>query len=125
MNIRDIKIRTQLRTGYGIILILLIGMGLLSWFFSAQIARQTKSMYDHPMQVRYAVGSLKSGVLSISRHMKDLFLNPTAEETTMVFSEVERYRADIQLDLETLYNRYLGPRADIDRIRDEFIVYTN
>ena len=59
MKIQDMKISTRLYLALGVILALL---AILAW----EAVMQTKTMYDHPLQVRRAVGALKAEVAAQS-----------------------------------------------------------
>jgi len=58
MKIIDLKIQTQLQLGFAIVFLLVLVLGWVSWIQTAQIATQTKDLYDHPLQVRRAIGKL-------------------------------------------------------------------
>jgi len=120
---QHVKIGTWLRIGYGILMALILTMGIISWVISSRISGQINLIYNHPLEVSRAVGSLESGVISVSRHMKDLFMHPTPEEADVIFRDINQHRARIQSNLDVLYNRYLGPRQDVDHIRELLDVY--
>jgi len=52
MKITDLKIGTQLKISFGIILLLILLLGYTSLDHSNKIANQTKDLYEHPLQVR-------------------------------------------------------------------------
>ncbi len=74
MKLKDLKIGTQLRIGFGAMMLLVAVLGFISYEQTNKIARQTETMYNHPLQVRRALGELKFDITAIHREMKDLFL---------------------------------------------------
>lgn len=124
MKISDLKIGTQLKVGFGLILLLIAITGVLSWEQNNQLALQTKNMYNHPLKVRRALGVIESNVLNISRNVKDVFLSPTESDITNIYHEIEKSRELVTQQLNILYDAYLGPLSDIDNLRDLFLQYT-
>jgi len=72
MKLRDTAISTQLRLGLGLILVLVVILGVLAWRQTDLLWLQTKTMYDHPIQVGRAIGALQSDILRIRIAIKDL-----------------------------------------------------
>ena len=120
MKLQDVKIGTQLRLGLGLILALVVALGVLAWLQSDELWRQTKTMYDHPLQVSSAVGEFEADVLAIHRGMKDLMLAANAAEIEAVLQDLETRKADASRQFEIVSDRYLGPREDITTLYDEF-----
>jgi len=123
MKINDLKIGTQLKIGFGIILLLIAITGALSWMQNNQLALQTKNMYNHPLKVRRALGVIESNVLNISRNMKEMFLVNSELERSDTYHEIEKSRDLVSKQLSILYDAYLGPHSDIDNLKDLFLQY--
>ena len=121
IKLTNLKIGTQLKIGFGIIILLIVVLGNISWYQSSQIAQQTTYLYNHPLQVRRALGELKSDILSIHRGMKDLALAETDQEITTLLQEIETYKANAFKQFEVLYNQYLGPRTDVENAYNDFV----
>ena len=47
-------------------------------------------MYNHPLQVRRAIGKLKADILFIQRNMKDLFLSSYLDDSNIIFIKYDR-----------------------------------
>lgn len=123
MKIRDLKIGTQLQAGFGIIILLIIVLGYLTWRQNNQLAKQTLEMYEHPLMVQRALGDLKTNVLVMHRGMKDLFLSESQEELVAVLQVIDQAKEQAFSSIDTLYKLYLGPRQDIDSISNNFIIW--
>jgi signal transduction histidine kinase/CheY-like chemotaxis protein/HAMP domain-containing protein len=123
MKLSDLKIGTQLKLSFGIILILIAVLGLISWYQSDKIAEQTTDLYEHPLQVRTSVGALKADVLSMHRGMKDLALTINNDEFARILKDIEIYKANAFKQFEILNDRYLGPQKDLDDAYNDFVTW--
>ena len=109
MKTNDYKIGTQLKIGFGIILFFGILLSVTAWMHTDRIAQEVSKMYNHPLQVRRAIGEIKSDVLSIHRGMKDLVISVDEFEAAQILAEIDKYDADAFSKIEVLKSRYLGP----------------
>ena len=121
MNLRDIQISTQLRLGLGLIVAFGLLIGALAWRETNLLWLGTKTMYDHPLQVRRAVGSLEEDSQALSRYLRDLFLAQNDQEASTALEGIEIHKVDAKRQLEILFDRYLGPQSDIIDLQDAFI----
>ncbi len=113
MKIDDIKIGTQLRLGLGLILALVVVLGLLSWKQNDLLWLQTKTLYDHPLQVSRTVGELKADISAVRMKMRDLLLAKDKQQIEADLGEIEAYKADISRQLAVISNRFLGPKQNV------------
>jgi signal transduction histidine kinase/DNA-binding response OmpR family regulator len=120
MRLRNLKIGTQLRLGFGAMLALVIALGALAWVQSDLLWKDTKDLYDHPLQVRRAVGALEADILVMHRGMKDFCLAETDLERQASLQEMDAREADAHRQFQVLFDRYLGPRGDVDEAYKAF-----
>ena len=121
MKLQNLKIGTQLRIGLGIIMAFVIFLGALAWIQADQLWLQTKSLYEHPLQVRRALDKLAIDILTMHRDMKDLILAENEQERQSRIQDLDVREADAFQQFDILYDRYLGPRKDIDEARNHFV----
>jgi len=121
VKLKDIKIGTQLRVGLGLILLLVAGLGVLAWQQGGQLWLQTKTLYEHPLHVRRAVGALEADILSIHHGMTELVLSANNQEIVTGLQAIEARQTDVLRQIDVLYDRYLGSRSDITALHDEFV----
>jgi len=119
MKIKDIKIGTQLWIGLGLILAFVLLLSLLSWKQNDQLWLQTKSLYDHPLQITEATGRLKADISSFRMEMRDLLLAQDEREIATVLQEIETYRTDISRQVTIIANHTLGPYENIAGLQDD------
>ena len=121
MKLKNLKIGTQLRIGLGILMAFVILLGALAWLQTDQLWLQTKSLYNHPLQVRRALDKLTIDILSMQRDMTDLVLADNEQERQSLLQDLDVREADAFQQFDILYDRYLGPRKDIDEARNHFV----
>lgn len=122
---KNIKIVTQLKICFGIILLLILVLGSISWRQSSGIEKQTVDMYNHPLTVRRAIGELTSDILHIRLGMKELILAESDQEIETILQENNFYRLNALKKFDVLYDRYLGPRTDIDNAYNDFMKWNS
>ncbi|MCX6690640.1 MAG: hypothetical protein NTW33_00980 [Methanoregula sp.] len=65
MKLRDLNIGTQLAIGLGIIIALVILLGVVAYVQEESLWQETKGLYEHPLQVRRAIGDLDVDILTM------------------------------------------------------------
>lgn len=125
MKLNDIKIGTQLKLGFGIILICGVVLSFTSYRHTRQIADELTRFYNHPFQVRRALGALGSDILLIHRGMKDLVMMTDTKEIEKIKTEIELFKSDAFKQIEILYSQYLGPESEIDSVHSCFVKWNS
>jgi signal transduction histidine kinase/CheY-like chemotaxis protein/HAMP domain-containing protein len=121
MNLTDLKIGTQLKIAFGIIVLLITILGAISYQQADKLAQQTKDLYLHPLTVRQAIDELKADILTMQLEFRNLLLanDEKGKQNAMQTTEIAQVDATKQFDI--LYDRYLGPRSDIDKAHNAFV----
>jgi signal transduction histidine kinase/DNA-binding response OmpR family regulator len=122
---KNMKIGTQLILGFAVLLFFVIILGVISYIQSDRISLQTEYLYNHPLQVRSAIGQLRADILSIRVDMKDLVLTSDAKEIAYDLKQMEIRKNSGFEQLDIFYDQYLGPRADIDSVKQAFIAWNS
>ena len=120
MKPKDLKIGTQLRLGFGVILVFVVFLGTLAWMQTDLLWTQTKDLHDHSLMVRRAVGKVEVDTESMSRHARELFLAQDDQEIATSLQNIEIEKVDAEQQFDILSDRYLGPRDDITTLREDF-----
>jgi signal transduction histidine kinase/DNA-binding response OmpR family regulator len=116
----DLPIGVQLRLGLGLILAFVLVVGALTSRGADLLWRQTKTLYDHPLQVRRALGGLEADVLAMRGGMKNLALAESEAESEAILQDIAGREASALGWLAVLEARYLGPPGDVAALRDDF-----
>lgn len=120
MNLQNLKIGTQLKIGMGVILTLVVMLAALVWQQTAQLSLQTKQLYDHPLTVRTALDGVSTNILLMHRDMKDLFLTENDQRRLALIQSIAAHEADAARQFDILFDRYLGPKSDIEELHKAF-----
>jgi len=123
MNLKNIKIGTQLKLGFAVMLLLVVVLGAIAYQQTNKIHQQTETMYNHPVQVSRAIGELKYDITAIHRNMKDLFLTDSESRISATLEQNEVYQTKAFEQIDILYSQYLDTHADIDSVKQSFIVW--
>ena len=113
-SLKDLEIGTQLLVGLSAILGLVLSLGALAWVQTDLLWEDTRSLYTHPVEVRRVTGDLRANVLAISREMKDICLGASEGRRDAHLRRIDTLEADAQRQFSVLFDRYLGPREDVD-----------
>lgn len=123
MQLKDLHIGTQLRLGLGLICVIVVVFAVLVWLQTDALWLQTRDLYDHPLQVRSAIGSLETDVLALRGGMKSVVLADNDQDIAMVLKDLNLREADALRQFNILYDRYLGPPDDVKMLHDKFVTW--
>lgn len=115
------KIGVRLRLGLGLILALVIGLGVLAWRQADLLWVQTKTIYEHPLQVRGAIDALKLDISAMRLEIRNLLLAENDQDRQTALQNSSVHEADAERQFKIIYERYLGPSTDIDEAHDSFV----
>lgn len=121
MRFEYLKIGTQLAIGLGCILVFVILLGIVSYVQEESLWQETKGLYEHPLQVRRALGELEVDILTMQKGLRDLVLTNNASEWQDIIQEIDRSEANAYQNFALLNERYLGPKSDIDTAYQDFV----
>ncbi|MFZ4411934.1 MAG: response regulator [Bacteroidales bacterium] len=118
---KNIKISTQLIFGFATLFFFVIILGVVSYFQSNKIQSQLETIYNHPLQVRSALGEFRADILTIQSDMKDILLSRDEMKISLNINQIEASKAIAFKQIHILYNQFLGPLAEIDSLNQAFI----
>ncbi len=121
MKLENMKIGVRLRLGLGLILALVIGLGVLAWRQADLLWVQTKTIYEHPLQVRGAIDALKLDISAMRLEIRNLLLAENDQDRQTALQNSSVHEADAERQFKIIYERYLGPSTDIDEAHDSFV----
>ena len=125
MDHKNISISTQLKLGFAVVIVLVAVLGVVSFFQADLIHQQTETMYDHPLTVRRAIGSITVDVFEMQTQMRVLPRANSEKDVDAILRQIDLYEADANTQVGVLYDRYLGPQTDLDSISAALISYKN
>ncbi len=123
MSLKDLNISSQLKLGFTVLLLFVIVLGAVSFIQTKKLHLQTETMYNHPLKVRRAIDTLNDNVLQMRIYMRGLPVAQNEQEIRDIIEEVDVFDNDTKKQLDILYEKYLGPRSDVDAISTSLAEY--
>ncbi|MFT3752654.1 MAG: response regulator [Paludibacter sp.] len=121
MNVKSLKVSSQLIIGFAIMLSFIITLGIVSYIQVSKIHQQTEIIYNHPLQVRAAIGRLQSDILQMRLGNRNLMLANSKEEQQEAIMQMEIAETDAEKQFVVLKTRFLGSQTDVDSAYSNFI----
>lgn len=123
MKLKNLKIGMQLLLGFIVILSLVIVLSLVASRQTNNVHDQTRLIYEHPMQVRRAIGALHSNIQEMRLGTREILLltNKDERQKTIEMMEISSTEALRQFDI--LFDKYLGPKTDVEEAYNAFIIW--
>ncbi|NOU15995.1 MAG: response regulator [Bacteroidales bacterium] len=120
MNLKNLKIGTQLRIGFAILLFFVILLGVVSYLQTDRIQSQAEILYDHPLKTRRNLSEITINVLNMRIKMRDYLLVNDSKIRQEALNDIAVCQANVMMSVEKLRQSYLGPPKNIDNFLDEF-----
>ncbi len=117
--LRDLRIRTRLMAGFGVVVMFIVIVGVVSLVNLTEQRRLLDNFYEHPFTVTNAMREAQEHVLRMHRGMKDAVLyNNNSREFDSILKGIEESEKIVYEQLSLARERFLGDRTQIDRIRE-------
>lgn len=117
---RRMTIARRLVVSFTVMLALLTLLGALSWEHTQRLWGTTYSLYNHPLQVRRALGEIRANVLHIHLAMKDIMLTDDIGERERLRLRIAELEDDSHRQFSILYERFLGVKKDVQEAEAQF-----
>ena len=93
--LRNFKIRTRLMAGFGVVVLFLVVVGIISLMNYAKQGRMMDDFYEHPFTVTNAIREADGHIIRMHRGVKDALLNhDNQQELDAALKEYRRFRKD-------------------------------
>lgn len=89
--VKNIKIKTFLIASFSWILLLMIGLGAASTYFTRRLATQTITFYESPHTIQLEVANVRNCIGDISSAIKEAMVYQTPEQTEKTTAAVSKY----------------------------------
>ncbi len=114
--LNNTKIRTRLFLSFGLLIILIIGVGLFASSQMYILSGLTAKLYNHPFTVTNAVRQININLAEMRSSMKSVALvkdDPTIQDH---LQRLETYEQEIYEEFKILKERFLGDQRDVDTL---------
>ena len=118
---RNLNISWQLALSLGVVFFSVLLLGAMAWFQTYSLWAEIQGLYDHPLQVRRALGALQADILMMENGTKDQLTAQNDLELQKIQQEIDLKEADANQQFQVLFNQYLGPRSDIEEAYQYFV----
>lgn len=117
--LNNLRIRSRLIAGFGIIVLFLILIGALSLKNLNAQGDLLSQFYKHPFTVTNAIHQVDTHIIRMHRGVKDVVLYANdREDMEASLAEIEASESIIYRELAVARERFLGDKAKIDQIRE-------
>ncbi|HEY3372335.1 MAG TPA: response regulator [Prolixibacteraceae bacterium] len=121
MKLENLRIGTQMKLGFGIVIMLIVVLGAISWQQTNKIEQHIINIYEHPFTVRKALGNLNSDILGMRLEFRNFLLAKDNKDREIALANSQFYEIDIEQQFNQLEKSYLGPQDDIVEARKAFL----
>jgi len=116
--LRNYKIRTRLLAGFGIVVLLLIAVGIVSLHNLSEQRKILTDFYEHPFTVTNAIRKAQVHIIKMHRGVKDAVLYANnRQELETVLKEIDDSEKAVYGELALARERFLGDKTRIDQIK--------
>lgn len=123
MRLKDIKISWQLLLAFSAMMAFVISLGIVATRHANLLHEQADLIYNHPFQVRKALGELKTNVAGIQVSFRDIMLARTEEEIRTAIQSMKLKEDEAFNQFEILKSQYLGPKNNVTDAFDVFVLW--
>lgn len=115
--LRNFKIRTRLMAGFGVVVLFLVVVGVISLMNYAKQGRMLDDFYEHPFTVTNATREANGHIIRMHRGVKDALLNhDNQQELAAAFQEIDNSEKIVYEQLAVARKGFLGDKTIIDEI---------
>ena len=118
---RNLRVSAQLIIGFVIMLIFITFLGVVSYNQTDKIHEQTEIIYNHPLQVRAAIGTLRGAILKMRLETRNLMLAVNADEQQNALLKMKLAESDAEQAFKILDAKFLGSHTLIDSTYMDFL----
>ncbi len=97
---------------------LMITLGVISITQNNKLQQQTETFFEHPYQVRLAIGRINTNIGAMRLAQRDLLLNLSSESITQ---EIEVLSEDIRAQFDIIKAQFLGDKKDAEKAYNAFL----
>lgn len=120
MRLKDFKITNLLIISLCSIIVFVIVLGAVAFFQNQNIWNETVGMYEHPLQVRRALGEIKSDMYAMSLEIRNIVSAENDQELTDAIGALNLFSADVEKKFDIVYEKYLGASGEVDSAYEAF-----
>jgi signal transduction histidine kinase/CheY-like chemotaxis protein len=121
--IKNLKIKTQLMLGFGVMLVFFILLGLVARHQTYQMNQKAEIMFSHPYMVRSALGSLVADILTMRLSSHNLMDGKNGQGNVEDIKSFKLAANEALDEFRIIKELFLGPKDDIDEAYKAYITW--
>lgn len=125
MKLKNLSIGSQLTIGFTVIVLSIIILGFIAYKQGITLHEQSETMFNHPLVVRRAIADVEINVLKMRLDTRNLMLATTEVEKKEALMNIQKAFLEADRSFRIVYDRYLGPKQDVDEAYDAFLIWNN
>lgn len=125
MKLRNLGVGNQLVISFAFLIISITLLGYFAYKQGETLHNQTEIMFDHPLAVQKATANIEIGILKMRLATRDFMLADNDKERKDAVIITQKSFLEIDRNFKIVYEKYLGPKQDIDDAYDAFILWNN
>ena len=115
----NLKIRSRLIAGFGVVVLFLVLIGGLSLRNLAAQGELLTNFYEHPFTVANAIQDVQEHIVRMHRSMKDVVLyGNNRQELDQALRDIDASEQTVYRELAVARDKFLGDKSKMDRIRE-------
>jgi methyl-accepting chemotaxis protein len=100
--------------GFGVSVMLTIGLGVIAYFESQELSRLTAKLYRHPFAITNSLEKINGHLLAMERSLAHVAAADRAEDAISNVEEIKLREKQAMEEFSSLRERFLGDKAVID-----------
>ena len=117
--LRNYRIRTRLLAGFGLVVLFLVAVGIVSLKNLAEQRIILTEFYEHPFTVTNAIREAQEQIIKMHRGVKDALLYAgNRQELETILKGIDDSEKIAYTELDLAHERFLGDKTRIDQIKN-------
>ncbi|MGN7613931.1 methyl-accepting chemotaxis protein [Magnetococcales bacterium HHB-1] len=118
--IRNFNVGPRMGGALGLLVVIILALGYIAYSFMDGLAALTSKLYRHPYVVSTTMLKIEGNIVRMHRSMKDVALAKNGQGIDKALGVVAKYESEVFSDFDIIYERFLGPRAKVDELKQLF-----
>lgn len=116
MKVQNIKIVYRLGAGFAVMIILMVLLGAVTQYQINNLSGLTDKLYKHPFTVSTLMLKIDGNIKNMNSAMQSVVLSQDASQIDSVADEINEYEKIVLSDLETVQDRFLGDKTQVQNM---------
>ncbi len=118
---KNLRIDIQLMAGFTAMILLVMILAVVAYQHTSRINLQTEMLFNHPLKVRSAIGTLESDIMTLRLGQLNLMLAKNGQEKQEATVSIKLAEDNVQEQFKILNDQYLGPHTDIEEANKAYV----